>query len=100
MEEITRAFQSLSYLIEVFLVLIAVSGLSIAFKGYKAAGTMIGLGAGLHALGYYLLMHRDLQADTTPLKELVISTMYPGFLLLTVGICYLAYSLHSKRRGA
>lgn len=97
MEAITHIFQSLGYLIEVFSILIAAAGFYIATRGYKTAGTMIGIGSGLHALGYFLLIHRDLQAGLTPFKSLMISAMYPGLLLLTAGICHLAYLLGRKR---
>jgi hypothetical protein len=100
MEALTHTFQSLSFLIEALSLVIAAAGLFIAFQGYKAAGAMISIGSGFHALGYFLLMRRDLQAEPTPLNALVISAMYPGLLLLTVGICYLAYSLRRKRGGA
>lgn len=93
METITHAFQSLSLLIEVFSLLIAVAGFYIAIRGYKLAGAMVGVGSGLHAFGYSLLMRRDIFTDVTPLESLMISTMYPGLLLLSVGVCYLAYSL-------
>ena len=100
MEAITHVFQSLGYLIEVFSILIAVAGFYISAREHKVAGTMIGIGSSLHALGYFLLMQGDLQTGPTPFKSLVISTMYPGLLLLTAGICYLAYSLGRKRRDA
>lgn len=93
METITHAFQSLSNLIEVFSILIALAGLFIATRNYKGAGLMIAVGSGLHAVGYFLLTHRDLNSEVSPLGTLLISAMYPGLLLLTLGICYLAYLL-------
>ncbi|KRA72807.1 hypothetical protein ASD78_14365 [Lysobacter sp. Root667] len=99
MEAITHAFQSISCLIEVFSLLIAVAGFYIAFRGYKAAGAMIGVGSGLHALGYFLLMHGSPQTQLTPIKSFVISAMHPGLLLLTVGVCYLALTLQRRRGG-
>ena len=100
MEAIAHVLQSLGNLIEIFSILIAAAGFYVAARGYKVAGIMIGIGSGLHALGYFLLMHRDIQTGLTPFKSLVISTMYPGLLLLTAGICYLAYSLGRKRGDA
>ena len=97
METISHAFQSLGDLIEVFSLLVAMAGFYIAFQGFKVAGTMIGVGSGLHALGYSLLTRRDLHVELTSFRSLLINTMYPGLLLLTVGICYLAYLLHRKR---
>lgn len=99
METITRIFQSLDFLIEVFSVLIAISGLLIAVRGYRLAGMLIAVGSGLHALGYFLITHGGHGPDLTPLRSLLISAMYPGLLLLTLGFCCLALSLRTRRRG-
>jgi hypothetical protein len=100
METITQLFQSLDFLIEGFSILIAISGLLIALRGYKIAGALIAVGSGLHALGHFLLVHRDLSVDPTAFESLLISTMFPGLLLLTIGVCYLALTLQAPRHGA
>ena len=100
MEFVTHAFQSLGYLIEAFSLLTAAAGFFIASRGYKAAGTMIGVGSGLHALGYVLFMHGTPLGQPSPLKSLLISTMYPGLLLLTVGIVSLALTLPRTRANS
>jgi len=97
MESIANTFQYLSYLIEVFSALMAVSGVLIVFKGYRLAGTLMALGGGLHFLGYSVMMF---ETEYTPLKQLLTSLMFPGLLLLTLGICLLAFTLRPLSKDA
>ena len=99
MEEMSRIFQSLSQFIEYFSLFIAIAGVTITFKGHRLAGTMIAVGSAFHAIGYMLLMQQHPDTASTA-KTLLISSMYPGLLLLTAGICYLAFSLKGKQLGA
>jgi len=96
MEELAHAFLWLDYLIETFSILIALAGVLLVFRGYKVAGALIAIGSGMHALGYHLHMAPDVLLDNEPLLGLLISLMYPGLLLLTLGICYLAFSLKPR----
>ena len=97
MDKIILAFQSLDYLIEWFSALIAIAGAVIAFRGYAGAGLLIAVGSGMHAIGYYKVMSHEPGEDMSQGGVLVTSLMYPGLLLLTLGICYLSLSL--KRRA-
>ena len=101
MEEISHAFQYLGALIEYFSIVTAIAGAAIAAKGYRLAGVMITIGSGLHAFGYIVLtqLHRALDAPS-PIQTLLISCMYPGLLVLTIGICYLAFTLRHRRADA
>jgi uncharacterized membrane protein YidH (DUF202 family) len=101
MEEISQAFQLLGALIEYFSIVTALAGAAIAAKGYRLAGAMIAIGSGLHAMGYIALtqLHHALDRPS-PTQTLLISCMYPGLLMLTAGICYLAFTLGRKRTDA
>ena|SRR5690606_39672134 len=100
MESITHLFQSLDFVVDIFSVLIAISGLIAAYRGYKAAGLLMTAGAILHGVGLFLLRHQDLTIEMTPFRSLLISGMYPGTLLFTIGVFCLALALPAKRSGA
>jgi hypothetical protein len=96
METMTTLFFWLGNFIPLYIASGVVAGAVLVVRARSISGALITVGAAAHLTGY-LSLDRPIGAEETALSTFLPTLMFPGSLLVSVGMLSLAFSVRGKR---